>query len=151
MAVFATAYNPDIWLRPAERYLPAISPAEKEQIDRYNARIDARLAQITKRLEEWRHGPHQKQNFAAKLARLPEEVRADVEKAVPTPAATRNEIQRYLADKFEAKLKASDQELSMASSKAERSEITRLGNEFGTLSAQRRSFDKIQGLWDIGK
>ena len=39
MAVFATAYNPESWLRPHERYLPDISPAEKEPIDRHNAEM----------------------------------------------------------------------------------------------------------------
>src|SRR5207247_4352556 len=48
MAVFATAYNPDKWLRPAERYLSAIPPKEKDDIDRHKAEIDRRLAQITK-------------------------------------------------------------------------------------------------------
>ncbi|HVC97360.1 MAG TPA: DUF1549 and DUF1553 domain-containing protein [Pirellulales bacterium] len=151
MAVFATAYNPDQWLRPADRYLPAIAPPEKEQIDRHNAQIDARLAEITKRLDEWRRGPHYQQIFAAKLTKLPEPLRADVEKAIAAPAAMRNEIQRYLAEKFEADLKVSDQELSNASSEAERTEITKLGSELGSLASQKRSFEKIQALWDVGE
>jgi hypothetical protein len=151
MAVFATAYNPDQWLRPADRYLPAISPSEKEQIDRHNAQIDARLAEMTKRLDEWRRGPHYRQIFADKLAKLPEPLRADVEKAIAAPAAMRNEVQRYLAEKFEAELKVSDQELSSASSEAERAEISKLGSEFGALASQKRSFEKIQALWDVGE
>src|SRR5262249_22260515 len=110
MAVFATGYNPDSWLRPSERYLPDISPVEKAAIDRHNAHVEARKAEVTKRLDALRV-PQRKKLFAAKLAKLPEVLRADIDKALATPADKRNEVQRYLAEKFEGTLAVSDQEL----------------------------------------
>src|SRR5207245_114707 len=100
MAVFATAYNPEDWLRPVDRYLADMAPREKTELDRHNAKVEARLAEIAKELENLR-APHRKKAFAAKLAKVPEAIRTDVEKSLATPAPMRSEIQRYLATKFE--------------------------------------------------
>ena len=107
MAVFATAFNPDDWLKPVDRYLADVPPPEKAEIDRHNAMVETRTAEIAKELENLR-APHKKQVFAAKLAKFPEVLRADIETALATAAATRNEIQQYLAGKFEAMLAVSD-------------------------------------------
>src|SRR5262249_50181187 len=40
---------------------------------------------------------------------------------------------------------------SAASAEAERSEVSRLGSEFGALLGQKQSFAKLQGLCDVGK
>jgi hypothetical protein len=150
MAVFATAYNPDEWLKPVDRYLADVPPAEKAQIDRHNAMVETRTAEIAKELDDLR-APHRKQLLAAKLANLPEVLRADVEAALATAAASRNEIQKYLAGKFEALLAVSDQELTAAFSEAERATIAALGKESEALRASKRNFGRIQGLCDVGK
>src|SRR5947207_2750000 len=49
MAVFATAYNLDDWLRPVNRILPAVSHSEQAEVGRFNAQIDARIAERQKR------------------------------------------------------------------------------------------------------
>src|SRR5205807_7001904 len=60
MAVFATAYNPEQWLPPVDRYLADVPPADKAAIDRHNAKIAARQAEITKLLERLRGRPRHK-------------------------------------------------------------------------------------------
>jgi hypothetical protein len=150
MAVFATAYNPESWLRPHERYLPDISPAEKEPIDRHNAQIEAQRTELTKQLAALRE-PHRKKLFAAKLAKLPQAIRADVEAALATLPAKRTEVQRYLAEKFEAVLACPDAEVMKTFSEAERALATKLGNELGGLLAKKKTFGRLQALWDVGK
>jgi hypothetical protein len=150
MAVFATAYNPDEWLRPAERFLADVAPPEKAEIDRHNAMVETRTAEIAKELEKLR-APHKKQIFAGKLEKLPAVLRADIEAALALPAAQRNEIQRYLAGKFEALLAVSDQELGNSLSESEKQAVSSLTTENATLLASRRTFGRIQGLCDVGK
>ncbi|MBI1918004.1 MAG: DUF1553 domain-containing protein [Planctomycetes bacterium] len=150
MAVFATAYNPDHWLPPVDRYLADIPPADKAKMEQHNAKIETRKAEITKQLEGLR-GPHRRKLFAGKIEKLPEVIRADVAKALATPPAQRNEVQRYLASRFEALLAVSDKELMNSFSEAERVLATKWGTEFGSLLASKRSFGRIQGLCDVGK
>ena len=40
MTVFSSAYNPWNWTVPQERFLPAVSKADREAIDRHNAELD---------------------------------------------------------------------------------------------------------------
>jgi hypothetical protein len=150
MAVFATAYNPDEWLRPAERFLADVPPPDKAEIDRHNAMVETRTAEIAKELEKLR-APHRKQLSAAKLEKLPEVLRFDIEAALALPAAQRNEIQRYLAGKFEPLLAVSNQELENSFNDAEKQAVASLTNESGALLASRRTFGRIQGLCDVGK
>jgi hypothetical protein len=150
MAVFATAYNPDHWLPPVDRYLADIPPADKAKLDQHNAKVEARKAEITIQLEGLR-GPHRQKLLASKLAKLPEAIRADIDKALKTTPAQRNEVQRYLASKFEALLAVSDQELMKSFSAGERALAKQLGTESGALLTSRRSFNRIQGLCDVGK
>jgi len=148
MAVFATAYNPEDWLRPVDRYLADMAPREKVALDRHNARSDARLAEIAKELEDLR-APYRKKAVAVKLAKVPEAIRADVEKALITPAPMRNEIQRYLASKFEALLKVSDHEIKL--NQAESAVAAKLAKESAALPKQKRTFNRLQVLYDVGK
>jgi hypothetical protein len=150
MAVFATAFNPDDWLKPADRYLADVSLPEKAEIDRHNATVETRTVEIAKELEELR-APHRKQLRAAKLEKLPEVLRGDIEAAIAAPAANRNEVQRYLVEKFEAALSVSDQELANSLSDIEKQIVSKLGAENAELPASKRAFGRIQGLCDVGK
>src|SRR5262245_29435869 len=141
MAIFATAYNPQDWLRPHQRYLADIPPSDREEVDRHNAKIEERLAEIKKRLDELR-APHRKEVLATRLANLPEAIRGDVETAISTPAAMRNEIQRYLASKFESTLTTiSDSELKFTETEA--ADLANLANESSSLQSKKRSFGRI--------
>ncbi len=150
MAVFATAFNPDDWLKPVDRYLADVPPCDKAEIDRHNAMVETQTAEIAKELENLR-APHKKKLLTAKLAMLPEVLRADIEAALATPAATRNEIQKYLAGKFEGPLAISDQELTASFSETERATSAALTKESESLRKSKRTFGRIQGLCDVGQ
>src|SRR5262249_42461784 len=90
MAVFAAAYNLDDWLRPVDRTLPAVPRPEQEQIERFNAEVDARVAERRERLDEL-HRPHRERLFMARLATVPEALRADLRAALDTPDSKRDE------------------------------------------------------------
>jgi mono/diheme cytochrome c family protein len=101
LALFTTAYNPADWIRPQYRHLYLLPTAEHEA-------IEARM------LEE-------------QLKSIPEPIRADLKKALTTPAESRTEIQKYLFNKFNSSFQAAY---------AKDPEYSRLG--------------KIQALWDVG-
>src|SRR5262245_15537443 len=156
MAFLTPAYNPKDWraVHPwkpeiKDRTLPDVSPAEQAHIERHNKAIDRQSDGCKQRLAALR-GPHEARLLDAKLAKLPEPIRADTKAAIETPPAKRNEIQKYLATKFEKSLKVSAAELTGAMSAQERATADSLEKELARLSGQRRSWGKIQALFDVG-
>jgi hypothetical protein len=156
MAVFTPAYNPNDWravtpYKPGiqDRSLPDVSGPERAEIDRHNAEIDRQVAELNKPLAELRR-PYEQRVLDAKLAGIPEPIRADTRSAIETPADKRNEIQKYLASKFEASLKVSTDEVVTALNDADKMTNSRIAAEIAVLNTQRRSFGKIQALFDIG-
>jgi Protein of unknown function (DUF1553)/Protein of unknown function (DUF1549)/Planctomycete cytochrome C len=151
MAIFATGYNPDEWMQPKDRFLPDVSKAEQEEIARFNAEIDRPLNELKKQLEDLRH-PHEQRLFESKLAAaVPEPLRADVKTAFETPEKKRTDIQKYFFKKLESLLKVSPEEVDKALSESERATSAKFQGKIATLTGWRRSFDKVQALWDVGK
>jgi hypothetical protein len=156
MALFTPAYNPRDW-RPVypwkpgvkDRGLPDASPAELAALERHNQDLERRVAELQKRLAALR-SPHEARLREARLLAVPEPIRADTQAAVATPKAKRNEVQKYLAGKFEAALRVTPAEVTAALSAAERAEAARLEGQIASLRAGRRSPGKIQALYDVG-
>src|SRR5262249_58390838 len=67
-----------------------------------------------------------------------------------TPPGKRDAIQKYLAGKFEKSLAVSAAEVAAALSAEERAAAASLEKELAGLSGQRRSWGKIQALFDVG-
>jgi hypothetical protein len=86
----------------------------------------------------------------AKLATIPEPIRADTKAALATPADRRNEVQKYLAGKFEPLLKVKPDEVTAALSPADRATQGDLTGQIAAANRRRRSFDRIQALYDVG-
>ncbi len=156
MAFLTPAYNPKDW-RPVypwkagvkDRTLPDISPAERAEIERHNREIDRQSAECERRLAELRR-PHEARLREAKYAALPEPIRADTRKAIRTPPGRRDAVQKYLAGKFEKSLKVSAAEVAAALSIEERAAAASLEKRLAALSGRRRSWGKIQALFDVG-
>ena len=156
MAFLTPAYNPKDW-RPVypwkpeikDRGLPDVSPAEQAEIKRHNQGIDRQIAVTAKMLADLRR-PHEVRLREAKFATLPEAIRADTKIAIETPVAQRSEVQKYLAGKFESALKVTPAEMATAMSAADRAAAERLENELARLPRQRRTWGKIQALYDVG-
>ena len=51
MTIFSSAYNPWNWTTPQERFLPAVSKADREDIDRHNAELDRPIADLKQQLD----------------------------------------------------------------------------------------------------
>jgi hypothetical protein len=156
MAFFTPAYNPNNWRavypwKPEvkDRSLPDVSPAEQADIERHNREIVRQALRAGRRLADLRW-PYEARLLEEKYARLPEPIRADTRAAILVPPAKRNEIQKYLAGKFEQSLKVTSAEVSGALSAADRQTAEQLGKELAALTKQQRSWGKIQALFDVG-
>ncbi|MEX0611517.1 MAG: DUF1549 domain-containing protein, partial [Pirellulales bacterium] len=154
MAAFTPAYNPADWKvvypynpQVEERALADVSPTEKAAIERHNAEIDRQVAELNARLAELRR-PYEERLLEAKLAALPEPIRADTKAALQTPAEKRSEVQKYLAGKFES-LRPSADEISAALGEADRTTRAEIDGEIAELNGRRRSFGKIQALFEV--
>lgn len=149
LAIFSPAFNPQSWLQPAQRELPDISKPEKARADAANAEIDKQVGERKTNASAIKK-PYEDRLFEAKLATIPEPIRADTKAAVQTEAAKRTEVQKYLAGKFEAALKVSAEETVAALAPADKTTLDRLEQEIATLNAGRRSWGTIQAVYDVG-
>src|SRR5262245_59060589 len=103
-AVFKGAFDEHDWIRPYQRMLPQITPEERQKQTEHNAPLSARLAELRKALEQVAE-PLRKKYLEEALAKLPEVLRADLRLMLATPAAKRDFVQKYLAEKFEKSLR----------------------------------------------
>jgi hypothetical protein len=103
-AVFMGAYRPYQWVPQVERKLMEASQAQITAANEHNARIDAAVVAIVQ------EGEVLKAQYAGRLlddrlARLPEPIREDTRTALAADPSTRTDVQKYLAEKFQAELK----------------------------------------------
>jgi cytochrome c553 len=148
-AFFTPAYDVQNWKHPKERFLPDVSETNKQSIDQHNAEVDRQIADLRAQIAAIRV-PFEQRVFESKLAVLPEAIRADTKIAVQTPADKRSEIQKYLVEKFEAQLKVTPAEVDQALDDDARAKSAKLNEPIAGLEASRRSYGRIQALWDVG-
>ncbi len=149
LAIFAPAFNPQLWLQPAQRELPDISKAEKAQAEAHNSKLDKQVAERNTKLAVLRK-PYEDRLLAEKLNGIPAPIRADTDTAIKTPAEKRSEVQKYLADKFGAALRVSPEQVSATLSPQDKASVETLAAEIARLNAQRRSWGTIQAVYDTG-
>jgi hypothetical protein len=149
MTVFSSAYNPWSWTVPQERFLPAVSKADREAIDRHNAELDRPIADLKQQMTRLR-APYEERLLDAKLLQLPEAIRPETKLAVQTPKEKQDAIQQFLVRKFVSKLEVKPAEIDSALNEADKKTNARLDQEITTLSGYKRSYEKVQALWDTG-
>ncbi len=156
MAVFTPAYNPNDWkiVFPYDKKLPDrtladVSLPDRAEIEQHNADLEKQIAELAQKLDELRR-PYREKLLGQKLAAVPEPIRADTKAAVALPADKRNEIQKYLAGKFEGQLKVSPDEIAAALSEADKMTAAEITSQTTALASRKRSFGKIQALFDVG-
>jgi mono/diheme cytochrome c family protein len=149
MAFFTPGYNPVNWKQPKHRYLHSVSKAEEEEIARHNAEIDRPLKELKERLAGLRR-PHEGKLLETRLQALPEAIRAETREALATAAEKRDPVQKFLASKFEKALAVTAEEVTKALSDPDRAAAAKLEQQIALLNGYRRSFEKIQALWDLG-
>ncbi|MBI1914611.1 MAG: DUF1549 domain-containing protein, partial [Planctomycetes bacterium] len=140
LAVLKPVYNTEAWIQPQHRHLEDVSVKEKEAIDRPLTELEQQLAAIRR--------PYEKKLFEARLAKLPEVLRADTAAALATPGAKRTAIQTYLAEKLGPSLSVPPEEVSQSLSKADRARTTALDKQLAALKGRRQTLPKIQAAWE---
>lgn len=149
-AVFMTAYRPDNWVPQMNRRLPIASQREKEAAAKRNAEVDANVKKLNADLAALKT-TFTNRLLEVRLSGLPEEIREDVKAALAAKPETRTEIQKYLVEKFEKKLKPPGKELDAAL--AQDAEYKKLADEHaaGVAAEERRRwlFDEVRALYDM--
>jgi hypothetical protein len=149
LAIFSPAFNPQSWLQPAQRELPDIPLAEKTKAEARNAELDKLVGAIKEKLSALRH-PYEERLLDAKLAALPEPIRADTKAALQVAAEKRNEVQKYLADKFGKTLKVSPEEVTGALTPDDKANQDKFNADIAALNSGRRTWGTIQAVYDVG-
>ena len=149
MAVFTPAFNPMRWKQPKDRFLPDVSRADQEDIERHNAEIDAPQKKLKEKLAALRK-PYEEMLLDRKLEPISHEIRSDVKTAWQTPEEKRDEIQKYLAEKFGTLLEVKPEEVKKALSEEHKAEAAVFQKKIDTLEGYRRSFNRIEALFDVG-
>lgn len=159
MAVFQGAYDVHDWLKPTavpsqsngvmkNRTLSITTPETREEIEKHNLRQQAQIDAEKSRLQELKEKLEQ-EHFTKGLASLPEVIRDDVKAAFETGGDQRNEIQKYLHEKFEKSLALSEKAL------AENKSFAALEKEVDAnvknLNDAKREVPTIRALWDRGE
>jgi len=81
---------------------------------------------------------------------LPEPIRDDVKAALDTAHDRRNQVQIYLVEKLSRAVAVSDDEVAIGLSDANLATIVSLEGRIAKFNQQRRSWGKIQALFDVG-
>ena len=159
MAVFQGAYDVHDWLKPtavpgqsngvmSNRTLIISPPELLAEVDEHNKQKQSLIDLQNVRLNELRR-KLQTDHQEKAVAELPEVIRADVKKAFATDGDDRNEIQRYLHEKFRKALELTDKALEadkvFVALKKEVDETVKGLNE------EKRETPTIRALWDRGQ
>jgi hypothetical protein len=149
MAIFSPAFNPQQWPQPKERALPDVSVKDKAEMEKHNRPFDQQIEELKKRQVELRR-PYQERLLETKLARLPEQIRADAKVAVETPVEKRTEIQIYLANKFERELTVKPIEVTAALTETDKATLADLDGKIAGLNGKLQRWGMIQAVYDVG-
>jgi hypothetical protein len=149
-AIFMSGYRPHQWVPQVQRKLHESTTAQEKEAKETAAKIDASTAPLKKQLGEVT------QAFAAKLladglAKLPPQIRDDVNLALSVAPAKRNEVQKYLAAKFEAELKPAVPILAkkLEADPAFKAKQQRFADEIKALESKKPTFAEIRAFYDL--
>ena len=146
-AIFQPAFNPDHWLQPQQRQLAAMSPRERESLEKKNAEIERQIDELRGRIAGIREPIEQKLR-GQRLAAIPEVIRSDVEAALNTEAEKRTEVQRFLAEKFQPQVQVKPEEVNAALGDADKAKVEAAEREIQQLTASMRSWQHWQVVYD---
>ncbi len=147
LALLQPAFNPDHWLNPTQRQLPNVSATEKAEIERHNAELDRQAVKLRKQIAE-RRASYEPKLLTAKLAVLPEAIRADTQAAIATAADKRNEVQKYLAEKFGAALTVKPEEVTAALSDPDKAATAEWEKQAAKHLGRKKSWQHWQVTYD---
>lgn len=150
-SVFMAAYRPDRWIPQMERELAVATASQKKSAAEKNAQVDVEVARLEKELAALRTQYRQKL-LDARLAAIPEPIRADVQQAIGKPADQRNAVEVYLAEKFTAQLLPDDPAVDKALPETYPDYKQATDERKAAMASQealRIHFDTIRALYDL--
>jgi Protein of unknown function (DUF1553)/Protein of unknown function (DUF1549)/Planctomycete cytochrome C len=150
-AVFMSGYRPAQWIPQVERKLNESTAAQNAEAAAFNARIDAKVAELTARARLL------KASFATRLfddrvATLPQPIRDDTQQALAADTTRRTEVQKYLASRFATYLRPPDKDLPKLLSVAYPDYKTQAASIAATIAAEqaaKRTFPEIRAFYDL--
>lgn len=159
-AVFKGAFDEHDWLKPTSvpgqtkrqsvgRLLPLRDPQAQASWRQEKQNIEQQIAAQEKQLQQ-RQAELTEKHLAQRLQRLPEELRADLRTMLSTPAKQRSEVQKYLAEKFEKKLKIDDADLKKLDADYKRLAAD-VDKQVKQLKTTIPPEPQIRALWDRGE
>jgi cytochrome c553 len=162
-AVFKGAYDEYDWLKPdvrpglgpisqdvlSGRFLAYVTSAEKRSWEAQNGKLQKRIDSFRCELDR-KTEALTAQVLEERLTQLPEVLRADLRAMLATHPDKRDQVQKYLAAKFEKRLRVDRESLKLqnASFKKEAEEIE---GRIKHLQSELLPEPKIQALWDRGE
>ncbi len=157
-AILKGAFDEHDWLRPAtgegrgpfgNRLLPHVTAAERAAWEQLEKQIGDEIAPLKSALAA-KEGELTKKHVEERLAKLPQPLHDDLRQMLATPADKRNEIQKYLAAKFEAVLRVDASELRKVDPEFKKfAEETE--QKIKAIDGKRQPEPLIHALWDRGE
>jgi len=150
-AVFTGAFRPTEWVPQMNRRLKIATKKQKAAADKTNAEVDKKVKQLKAGFEKHKQ-ELTNQLFAKRLAALPVEIRDDVKAAFTAKKESRNEIQKYLFEKFNKQLKPDAKDLDQAFKKNFPEYVTKgkeLNDQVAAVEKHRVVFDEVRALYDL--
>ena len=147
MATLTPAYNPVDWTPVLKRTLADVPPAEREAIDKYNAELDKSIAPKKAELGKLYEKTISPMIEPA-IAKLAPKDREPARKGALLPEETRNARQAKLVAELGVDL--SPVSLLTRMSPEEKTTVQALESELAKLEKQRKSYAKIEALYDCG-
>lgn len=163
VAVFKGAYDEYDWLKPdihpgigpvsqdilPGRHLPYVTTSERRAWEENKTRIEREIKSLNSTLNEKTKALVAKY-LEERLAQLPEVLHGDLKIMLDTPKDKRNEVQRYLAEKFEKSLRF-DRNTLKTIDPAFKKEAEEAEGKIKSLEGQRQPEPRVQALWDRGE
>jgi mono/diheme cytochrome c family protein len=150
LALIATSYNPVDWIQARKRWIYHVSKPEQKEIEEHNAEIDRQLKPLRDRAARIRK-PYEEKLRSAKLATIPEAVRAETGLAYETEPDKRGEVQKFLFEKFGKQLDVTVAEIDKSLSPADSTAYSDLQRDIKSLEGFKRPLEELNVLWDVGK
>ena len=159
VATFQGAFDVHDWLKPTAvpgqsngvmrtRALSVATPERVAEVAAHNAEIKQQIDLVNEK-HKIIVAKINAAYFAKQLTTLPEVIRGDVEAAFAKGADTRDEVQRYLVDKFSKELQLTEKQLAADKDVAASQKATT--DEVKILDAKKDVVEPIRALWDRGE
>ena len=160
-ALFKGALDEHDWLNPnptglpvvqwkivGPRNLPYVTPSERNEWERQNARVDAQVDEL-KAKSETLVAQRQMEVFEQRLSELPEDQRTEIRLALDTQADQRDQQQTQLFEEYSGKLRPETEELKELDADFKKT-VDELAEQIETVDKSRPAEPMIRALWDRG-